>query len=149
MTTKTSDLSNNVLMFRHEFWGAWMVKTKHEMKWILLSDLSTIYKQKTKGKARYNDNILIILCKPEKLYTSETKKPHVEQCLDLNEFDHCISNHIIYPYLLHNNLLCMAITLIKLWIKMILVKWYPGGTAIYGQHRYVPLWRVWFSSSSL
>ena len=24
-----------------------------------------------------------------------------------------------------------------------------GGTAIYGLYRYVPLWRVWFSSSLL
>ena len=24
-----------------------------------------------------------------------------------------------------------------------------GGTAIYGPHRYAPLWRVWFSSSLL
>ena len=60
-----------------------------------------IYMQKRKGQDRYNSNILIILCKPEKLYTSETKKPHVEQCLDLNEFDHCISYHIMYLYLLH------------------------------------------------
>ena len=45
---------------------------------------------------------------------------------------------------------------LKVWIKTEIVSdnlmVYPGGgggTAIYGLYRYMPLWRVWFSSSLL